>query len=624
MLLILVVIASTALQYVAALLALRLFRVAGKSPAWLLIAAVACLMALRRSSVLWQALWGDESDVPDPAQEWLSLLISVLMAVGVGGIGPFFRTVRRSEDELRHRTNELVDRAKELNCLYAISRLIERQEISLPGILQGAANLVPSAWQYPEATCARVTYADRRFQTTNFAETAWKQAADITARGAVVGQVEVYYLEEKPTCDEGPFRPNERRLLEAITGRLGKIIERTKTEEEKAALQAQLHQAQKVEALGQLACGVAHDFHNLLTVVLGHAAAARARLEAGHPADDAIETIQRAVDQAQGVTESLLRFSGKLPAEKRPVDLCAVVLESARLLRHTLPASIEMVVETPGQTPVWVNADSTQLQQVVLNLAINARDAMPDGGMLRLAVAAEPHPNADEPSDTSDRPAPTASLKVADTGVGMPSAVIERVFDPFFTTKPRGQGTGLGLSIVHGIVQDHGGDIEVESRVGVGSTFTVALPRIEPQTVAAPTADNRVTPEGHGELIVVAEDHELVRELIVSTLQSLGYEALAASDGIALLERYREQRGRIRVFILDLDLPRKSGMDCLREIRAGGDATPVIVITGRMDATLEDQLDGDSVLLSKPFSMNALTALVHGMLAAYEAEETPA
>ena len=196
-----------------------------------------------------------------------------------------------------------------------------------------------------------------------------------------------------------------------------------------------------MEAIGQLSCGVAHDFDNLITVVLGHVAAARTTLAAKHPACAALDTIAHAADQARGVTKALLRFGGRLLPQKEPLDLCAVVEQTARLLRHSLPASIALAVDLPGQTPVWINADATQIQQILLNLALNARDAMPEGGKLRLAVAVEREVTKGAAPGGAERTQGIARLEVADSGVGMAADVWKRAFEPFFTTKPRGQAT---------------------------------------------------------------------------------------------------------------------------------------------------------------------------------------
>ncbi|MBN1510555.1 MAG: response regulator [Phycisphaerae bacterium] len=265
-----------------------------------------------------------------------------------------------------------------------------------------------------------------------------------------------------------------------------------------------------------------------------------------------------------------------------------------------LPATVELTVDRVEDPPIRVYADETHLQQMVLNLAINARDAMPDGGSLRIRIAHVPIADAGPLAETSADAAGFARLQVIDTGTGMSPEIMDRIFDPFFTTKPRGQGTGLGLSITRSIVEEHGGHLVVESAPGRGTTFTFTMPcviaEMESNEAAAP-----VDVRGHGELILVVEDYQPVRALVVAALRARGYQAVAVADGQAALCEYDRHRTQVRALILDLDVPKCSGCDVLRTIRANGSGVPVIVITGRVEAGLEQSLDSRSTVLRKPF-----------------------
>jgi CheY-like chemotaxis protein len=205
--------------------------------------------------------------------------------------------------------------------------------------------------------------------------------------------------------------------------------------------------------------------------------------------------------------------------------------------------------------------------------------------------------------------------------MGVAPEVQERIFEPFFTTKPRGQGTGLGLPVIHGVVQDHGGRIEVQSKLGRGTTFTVVLPELEESAVADTAASSAVAPEGCGELILLAEDNRHVRSIMSTSLESFGYEVLEAGNGASLMECFERHGARIRLLVIDVDLPQGGGFDCLREIRAGGVRTPAIVISGEVDADFEDELDADTLLLSKPFQVSELGALVGNVLKAQPGKE---
>ncbi len=380
------------------------------------------------------------------------------------------------------------------------------------------------------------------------------------------------------------------------------IVEHRRTEEA-------LRLAQKMEAIGELAGGVAHDFNNLLTVIAAQGELMEREVPPDSAVADSIKLIREAVGQATGVTRSLLTFSRKLRVERKPVGLCSVMERGLCMLRRSLPANIDLLAETSADPEPWVDADATQLQQVLLNLAVNARDAMLEGGTLRVAV------RPTDPSSGSGARVRMCCLIVSDTGTGMSPEVQAHLFEPFFTTKARRRGTGLGLAVVHGIVTDHGGHIDVETAPGSGSTFTVYLPTIAaPAPSAAPSS--RAAPAGRGERILVIDDHQQIRELIASSLASSGYEVLQAADGDACLEAVQREGNTISLVVLDVDLPKRGGLDCLRAIRARGMDTPVIVITGSVEAELGDQADDRTVLLPKPFQISELGRMVHDQLKA--------
>jgi two-component system, cell cycle sensor histidine kinase and response regulator CckA len=400
------------------------------------------------------------------------------------------------------------------------------------------------------------------------------------------------------------------------SGRIVKFVAVKRDVTRERSLEEQLHQAQKLEAVGQFAAGIAHDFNNLLTALVGYAEVGRDALPVEHAARNALDGITRVADQAAGLTKSLLTFSGRSQTTVEPVQLNRLVTETAKLLQRMLPKIIELRVDVPAETPLWVRADGAQLQQVVMNLVINARDAMPDGGVLNIVVAR----GRSTPGDHTEPVPGVARLAVRDTGFGMTREVQARIFEPFFTTKSRGRGTGLGLAIVHGIVQEHGGTVEVDSVPGRGSTFTVVLPEIAADAPALHEAACNAMPRGHGELVLFAEDDEYVRALLASELEGLGYVVVTAADGDAALRCYQERRGALRLLVLDFDLPRRTGGECLRLIRQGGDQVPAIIITGAMNP---GRLVGQSgaVVLPKPFKIAQLGEVMQRVLQAAPATE---
>jgi two-component system cell cycle sensor histidine kinase/response regulator CckA len=284
-----------------------------------------------------------------------------------------------------------------------------------------------------------------------------------------------------------PLHDAEGRVV-GILGTYEDITERRRAERERAELEERLRHAQKMEAVGTLASGIAHDFNNMITVMLGATELLRKHGMSDALSAEALEMIERSLEQATGLTRSLLTFSRKMPPIKQPIDLCQVVRDAEPLLRRSLTATIGFTLELPDRA-VRINGDRTQIQQVLLNLVINARDAMPQGGSLTICLCL---PGDGERADGEPE---FVRLIVSDTGTGIPEQDVARVFDPFFTTKPRGQGTGLGLSITHGIVKEHGGRIEVVTEPDTGSTFTIFLPHLRDDAPDAPDPPAASAPE---------------------------------------------------------------------------------------------------------------------------------
>jgi CheY-like chemotaxis protein len=369
----------------------------------------------------------------------------------------------------------------------------------------------------------------------------------------------------------------------------------------------QLHQVQKMEAIGQLAGGVAHDFNNLLTIIFAGVEIVRERVSDDPQAAEALRSINDAASEAAGVARSLLTFGREMPVQKKPVNLCHVVEESARLHRRVLPSNMKIKLDTACDPEPWISADPTQLQQILLNLTLNARDAMPEGGTIHISVS----------SDVVARDlgeVTMACLAVSDTGVGMSEAVRQRLFDPFFTTKSRGQGTGLGMSVVHGIVTEHGGTIEVESELGRGSTITVRFPCRVGDFEGDLQTEDVSTPRGSGECVLIAEDNGYIRKVIASTLRSFGYVVIETADGPSIISAVETSDRPIVLLLIDLDLPQRGGLESLRELRAKGASMPAIVMTGGALEGKEDEIDENTVLLRKPFQVADLGRLIKAML----------
>ncbi len=377
------------------------------------------------------------------------------------------------------------------------------------------------------------------------------------------------------------------------------VTERNRAEVERRRLEEQLRQAQKMEAVGRLAGGVAHDFNNLLTVVRGRSQLLLRRLGPDDPLRQTIETIDRTAEQAVGLTSRLLTFSRRQTVQPRVIELTAVVGGVETMLRRVIGEDIELVMTLDPATG-WVRADPTQIEQVIVSLAVNARDAMPQGGRLTIETTTN---------------GSHAWISIADTGVGMSPEVQARLFEPFFTTKERGQGTGLGLATAYGIVNQAGGHIAVASEPGRGSVFTVSLPRVEEHPPARPP--RRASAGARGtETVLVVEDEEGVRALTHEILVDHGYTVLTAagpSEALAVVARHR---GPIDLIVTDVIMPEMSGIDLAHRIQAERAGIRILYMSGYVEHPALDQaaLDPEAGLLLKPFTAEALAAQVREAL----------
>ena len=399
------------------------------------------------------------------------------------------------------------------------------------------------------------------------------------------------------------------RVLKDGDGRVPGALSTARDITSQRELEEQLRQAHKMEAIGTLAGGIAHDFNNLLTAIVGNTELAKSLLKKDHQALAALTNIEEASKQAGGVAKALLTFSHRGPVEKAPVELARVLTEATHLLGRILPASIEFIEDVPTEPAVWVYGDATQLQQILINLAVNARDAMPGGGRLYVRLRAETLAESGLAPTEDHRNLPGGTLVVEDTGQGMSEEVRSRIFEPFFTTKPRGQGTGLGLSVVYGAVTDQRGLIRVDSEPGRGTRVSIWLPAYDRQMVPSPPGREGARAPADGELIILAEDDRQVRSILVSALRREGYEVKAVADGLEAVAAVTAHRDDVRLIIMDLGLPKMHGLACLKEIRRMGVDVPAVVVTGSVGFDPTDTLGENDLLLRKPFRPSELIEL---------------
>ena len=390
------------------------------------------------------------------------------------------------------------------------------------------------------------------------------------------------------------------------------VSEREAAERERRALEQSLRQAQKMEAVGRLAGGVAHDFSNVLAVVLGYSELLMRDLAPGDVRlRESAEGIVEAANRAAGVTRQLLTLSRKKLLRPEVLSLNKVVQDLGKLLTRAIGERIE--VTTALQPGLWpVQADSDQLAQVLLNLSVNAREAMPDGGALEIATG---NVELGAAARALDLPAGRyVTLSVRDRGCGMTEEVRARIFEPFFSTKET--GTGLGLATVYGIVRQAGGAIHVDTQLGQGTAFTVYLPAAEEHAQRVSLPVSAAAPRGLGETVVVAEDEDGLRTLLGRMLAGSGYQVVAARNGVEALEAARSRGGRVDLLLADLVMPRMNGAELAQELARLQPGLKVLFMTGHTDdAQVKDRLvDGDIELIHKPFSGEALLGHLRRLL----------
>jgi PAS domain S-box-containing protein len=362
------------------------------------------------------------------------------------------------------------------------------------------------------------------------------------------------------------------------------VTVRRREQSERERLEARLQQAQRLETVGQLAGGIAHDFNNILAVILNYAHFVHRELPEGSSLRDDVQQIRHAAERASELTRQLLIFSRRDPSVPQEVDVNGLVEDTERLLRRTLGEHIELTTSL-CEGRCFVVADPSQLEHVLLNLVVNARDAMPGRGTIEIR---------------SKRNGDRVELAVKDDGVGMEPEVVARAFEPFFTTKPKGAGTGLGLATVYGTITAAGGEVQIDSEPGRGTTVTLRLPTVdEPMRRPEPPAPRPA--DGRGATILVVEDEEPVRSLTERILVSAGFTCLAAGDGDEAFEVFEEHRDEIDLIVTDVVMPRVSGPELAERIGAAG--PPVLFMSGYADQRLPGMLE-------KPFSADELLRAV--------------
>ena len=408
------------------------------------------------------------------------------------------------------------------------------------------------------------------------------------------------------------YTQHSLRMLEIFARRAAVDIERMRIEQERNRLQAELVEAQKLETLGTLTGGIAHDFNNILAAILPAIQIVRRKFIAQTPGlERYLNIIEQAAHRGSELTQQLLSFARRSIAEPHVFNLNTTIQETIQLLSRSIPKDIifEKILD---ESLLPIKGNEAQIQQVLMNLAINARDAMPGGGVLRFRTRNVSLDEAAVRQRFVLKPGQYVELDVSDTGLGIAKEHLQRIFEPFFTTKDRGKGTGLGLSVAYGIVRAHGGDIEVESAEGQGTTFRLYFPAAEEEAKTTVPLRESIPHVSARETVLLVDDEEANREIFSIGLRDLGYKVFTANDGVEAVALYEEHRNEVDVVVLDIIMPRMNGIEAFRRIREINPQAKVLFISGfAADASMEQLfVDGRLPFLRKPFTLIELSKAI--------------
>jgi len=428
------------------------------------------------------------------------------------------------------------------------------------------------------------------------------------------GKIQVYTAEQRYRRPDGSaiWTILTLSLVHGTKGVPAYLIGVVEDITERQKLEEQLHQSQKMESIGALAGGVAHDFNNILTVIIGNAALMQMNIPRESPLMAYLQQMLDASERAAGLTRGLLAFSRKHAITLMPVDLNSVVQNIKKLLLMVIGEEHELVITTSPQK-LTVLADVGQLEQVLMNLAVNAHDAVPGGGRITITTGAE-RIDTEAAAAAGVNPGNYATIAFSDNGTGIPQENLERIFEPFFTTKAQGKGTGLGLSIVYGIVRQHNGHIKVYSEVGYGTTFRIYLPLTREAQLAAEEAA-QLFPRGT-ETVLVAEDDENVRKIVVDILEAYGYRTIVAVAGDDAVAKFQLHKDEIAIAFLDAIMPRKNGWQVYEEIQRIKPGVKVLFTSGYTDEIIrkENILAERAQILTKPVPPSLLLTKLREIL----------
>jgi two-component system, cell cycle sensor histidine kinase and response regulator CckA len=425
---------------------------------------------------------------------------------------------------------------------------------------------------------------------------------------------------EQEFSAQGAVRYYQTRFVPEFgsEGSVETVLGITRDITEQKQLQAQLFRAQRLESLGQFSSGIAHDMNNILTPILAVAQLLPMKLpEIDAQSQHLLQMLEDSARRGSDLVKQILTFSRGLEGVQSSVQIEQILSEIEQILKSTFPEWITLVFDRSSRSQLWqVMADATQLHQVLMNFCVNARDAMPETGTLRITAENRRLDMADTGIDLEAKPGNYVVLTISDTGVGIPQHYIDRIFEPFFTTKDVGKGTGLGLATAIGIIKNHGGFVTVESEVGKGTQFQIFLPAITRSVL--PTANKHRYPIGQGEVILVVDDEAQIRETLRITLEYYNYQVITAKDGMEAVAIYTERQQSIDCILMDIKMPLMDGMTVIPIITQLDPQVKIIVFSGTATSESLASLTNIQAFLPKPYAAEALLETLHRILNAQD------
>ena len=493
--------------------------------------------------------------------------------------------------------NQLKEKANELSCLFAISD-IALNDISISNFLQKTVETIPSGWQYPKDTCARIIINNNTYKTSNFLETIWRQEANININSKNIGKIQVYYLQAKPPRGEGPFLKDEKKLINQIANKIADIILQKQIQEERKKTKKQMIQTEKLASIGKLTAGIGHEINNPLAIINGYSSIIEKKIKENGIFDsdlqDMFDDQRKSIKRITNIVNGLRSYSRIDSDSIEVIKINDVIKDTLSFLQVVYEKeNIEIRVKYDME-PINIKANNGNFQQVLVNLLSNAKDATAEKKYPKIIIETE-------------KIMDTVVLRVTDNGTGIQKDKIHRIFDVFYTSKSPGKGTGLGLNIIKNIIKQFHGTIEVDSEINKGTTFTITFPITDEFSIVTEKKNDKIEQHKLSGKVLVIDDEEQLRQLLAMQLHDYGMQVDEASNGQEGLKKINQCN--YDYIFTDLKMPIMDGKQLITILKESKNFSgKIIIISGTVENDIENiSVDG---VLNKPFDENDIYHLI--------------